>query len=227
MSEASFCSLVLLVIGMFHLYRLGTETPRRTPCLLIFLYKFWAICQDVSRSFWGIKSFRFLPKSAPWNVNSVNSYQIPGSLNFAFHNAALLLGSWWEVMKIWHFPQTEDIFWWFQSGHVHSFSIRILSQETALELTVEVKDETWVFKNPTERSRNVQWTLNIQSWARNRTRKNKTSYTLYTGNGMLVRTMFQAILTAKTNAKEKKQDIFVTSGIDQNLSIILHLNPKG
>ena len=74
---------------------------------------------------------------------------------------------------------------------------------------------------------NEHWTFNHEHATAQEI--NKTSYTLYTGNGMLARTMFQAILTAKTNAwgKKKKQDIFVTSGIDQNLSIILHLNPKG
>ena len=38
MSEASFCSLVLWVIGMFHPFRLGIETSCRTSCLLILLY---------------------------------------------------------------------------------------------------------------------------------------------------------------------------------------------
>lgn len=153
MSEASFCSLVF---GNRHV----------SPIPL----GHWDTTSHTMSSDFSVQVLSHLPgcvkvflrnQIISINVNSVNSYQIYGSLNFAFHNAALLLGSWWEVMKIWHFPQTEDIFWWFQSGHVHSFSIRILSQETALELTVEVKDETWVFKNPTERSRNVQWTLNI------------------------------------------------------------------
>lgn len=72
---------------------------------------------------------------------------------------------------------------------------------------------------------NEHWTFNPEHATAQE--KNKTSYTLYTGNGMLARTMLQAILTAKTNAWKKKQDIFVTSGIDQNLSIILHLNRKG
>ena len=146
-------------------------------------------------------------------------HQIPGSLSFAWHSVVLLLGSWWKWWKYDIFPKRRTFF--DDSNPVMFIHFPSIScpKKTALELTVEVKDETWALKNPTERSRNVQWTCNHVS---TQPHKKKIKHHIHFTLAMACwrGTCFKLFWQPKHMSKKKTRHLwFVTSGMDQYLSI--------
>ena len=143
-------------------------------------------------------------------------HQIPGSLSFAWHSVVLLLGSWWKWWKYDIFPKRRTFS--DDSNPVIFIHFPSISCPKKSSSGAHSRGERWNVSSQKPNWTFTKCSMNMQSCEHATAQeKDKTSYTLYTGNGMLARNMFQAILTAKTYAKKTRHLWFVTS--DQYLSI--------
>ena len=149
-------------------------------------------------------------------------HQIPGSLSFAWHSVVLLLGSWWKWWKYDIFPKRRTFS--DDSNPVIFIHFPSISCPKKSSSGAHSRGERWNVSSQKPNWTFTKCSMNMQSCEHATAQeKDKTSYTLYTGNGMLARNMFQAILTAKTYAKKNKTSLICDIG---SISInILHLNP--